>query len=208
MVLVLAFLTKPFCDTSGSITNFNLILWNVEGLSNLYKQIEDNVIFDCKRNAFLCFVETMTRVPLEIPNYYGIHSLATSQPEGQKGRPKGGVSVYVSKEIGLVLSSVIKTDYVIVRCKFVTVICFYLNPDHKQDELDEKVTDALNQCEVNENVILVGDFNARSDNNKKDHKFEQLITVAKTKSLSVCNNVNIPTFSCKQGKSTVSSYFL
>lgn len=167
-------------------------------------------MFNPEKNHFLCFVETFSTKPVTIADYYSYHSLASLHPEGQVGRPVGGVSVYVSKYAGLVLDHIIEIDYVIVKCSFVTIICFYLNPDHEDLQICDKVQKGLSRCTANENIILVGDFNARSDERRgrNNHKFELLLSVAESASLSICNtDLNDPTFTCHKGKSTIDHIF-
>jgi hypothetical protein len=197
-------------ESSNLISKFNLVLWNVEGLPNFYNMHTNHSMFDPKKNYFLCFVETFSAIPVTITNYYSYHSPASLQPVGQMGRPIGGVSVYVSKHAGAILDNVRKTDYVIVKCTFVTIICFYLNPDHNEIEIFNKVQEALNKCNVKENIVLVGDFNARSDERRgrNNHKFELLLSVATSASLSICNtDLNDPTYICKTRMSTIDHIF-
>jgi hypothetical protein len=196
------FSSYPLCSQTDA-NSANVILWNVEGLINLLAKLPDNLFLNAN---FLFFFETFLLAPIDIPNFYGIHTLATSS-ETQRGRPSGGISIFVSPTFGPVTNSEssIDHDYLIVRCKNVTLLGFYLKPTMSVNDHTNTIEEALRKVQNDKNVIITGDFNARAD--FPNEKFTNLISSTNLSGYSLFSDKATKTYVCYNGSSVIDFLF-
>ena len=187
-----------------------MLHWNVEGLKGTIRDI------NCKETKFfakydvLCFVETFSREPTDIQGFYGCHSLSPPGGPGNSGRPVRGISIYLSAKFGTPVSYTARSEYLIVRCSSITVICFYFNPSTADIHIVDTVTEVLqDENKPNINILMTGDFNARSDKNQNGNdKFETLINTLHFNSFSLCNDKEMKTYKAHKGSSTIDHIFV
>lgn len=190
-------------DSTNKQDTISVLLWNVEGLKGLIDIMPDINFF----NDFniLVFTETFKTSNFDLPGFYSVHQHAK---QALRGRPIGGIACYVSPKLGPILSHLSDDkDYLIVRLKRFTILCFYLNPKYNDIEIFTSVLSAYNIVK-NENkpIIALGDFNCRID--RKSPKGESLIDTMSQINLVLCNPPNTKTYYAPNGSSTVDLLFI
>ena len=134
----------------------SILLWNSEGLKNTVSLMPKDTF---TRNDILIITETFLTAPYELTGYHGIHSLATPT----EGRPSGGVSCFVKPTVGPVTKKFTTNNSVVVKTEELIIIGVYIQPRATAEEVIEKTMEAINEAEIDDRIIIAGDFNCRID---------------------------------------------
>src|SRR5579863_8909160 len=150
--------------------------------------------------------ETFLLAPEDIPGMRGFHQLAT-MPEGGRGRPVGGVSIYLRAGMPR-LQCVFKDQYcLLLASKSLNFGVFYLPPNLDGVEVIDIVSAGIAHLDLRIPTVIGGDFNCRIDDGRHDEKGEVLLSFLLERGLQLVNCKRNYTYVCGNGRSTIDLLF-
>jgi hypothetical protein len=176
------------------------LLWNCEGLAHVYDLVDINFL---KQHDILLLTETFLLKDFSIPGYYSENVFGS---HSGYGRPKHGISIYYNSKLGSLNNCSLLENFVILNFECLTVVCAYLNPNLKSDELWDELILSMEHVQHFEKLIFAGDFNCRLD--KKCIKGEQILEFSNYNSLCLANSPPYQaTYLCEKGSSVIDLIF-
>lgn len=157
-------------------SDLSIAMWNINGL--FHKVIGDkskNIDFvnSIKSNDLILLTETWSQTNLNLPGYRTINSIKTAKA-GQTSRLSGGITLLFNSKLEKHIS-VIKNSQNFIWCKISREISksnndlylcgLYIPPEtskYFEPELFDKLQEDTITFSGKENVLLIGDFNART----------------------------------------------
>lgn len=157
-------------------SDLSIATWNINGL--FHKVIGDkskNIDFvnSIKSNDLILLTETWSQTNLNLPGYRTINSIKTAKV-GQTSRLSGGITLLFNSKLEKHIS-VIKNSQNFIWCKISREISksnndlylcgLYIPPEtskYFEPELFDKLQEDTITFSGKENVLLIGDFNART----------------------------------------------
>ena len=133
--------------------------------------------------------------------FYAIHKYATPTA----GRPAGGVTCFLKGTMGKIEVLSKKEDTVIIRTTEATLIALYIPPGVPIEDIVGTITEATEQTKNEENVILAGDFNCRTD--KPNTKTDILLDILEEEGFKLANRREDPTYIAPNGTSMIDLIF-
>ena len=165
---------------------------------NAMKIMPENIL-DCD---IIVLTETFLTEEISLPGYYALHTLAT---QGDRGRPKGGITCLIKPEL-VPCSIVYKSDNALtVKTKYIFITCVYFQPYCTEQFIIETINDAMEMIPNDEPAILIGDLNCRTD--KKTEKSTLVLEHIKSEGLHLVNNPTDPTYIAPNGTSVIDLMF-
>lgn len=145
------------------------------------------------------------REEINLEEFIGYHVLAKA-PE-DRGRPVGGLSVYVKKSLPKFHVAASDEHHIILSNADMEVALFYLQPEFEALEVLDMVHNALSRMNSNKPAIVAGDFNSRIDRAAKSRKGRLLVESLEAVGLTLVNEAEIFTYVCSTGRSTIDLCF-
>lgn len=171
------------------------MLWNIEGLKNAMSLAPKNCLdgYD-----MVILTETFLTEQWQYRDYYSMHILAK---QGEKGRPKGGITVLLRPWLTPVTATIKKDHTLLIETKYITIIAAYFQPNETALDIIDELGQQLTQSKKDSPLIVAGDLNCRLDT--QNYKTKLVMETMREEGLILLNNTNIPTYICHNGKSTI-----
>jgi hypothetical protein len=164
------------------------------------------------QNDILVFCETFLKEEDEfcIPGFNAAHKYAVDIGANY---PRRGISCFVSPKLGQIVRTEETDVSLIVFLKDLVLICFYCPPNMNAANFKNSVIESLAKTETHDNVLVLGDFNARVDPHgakscaKNSKKGADLCEMMTQLDLTLANDKTDATFISGNGHSTIDLIF-
>lgn len=175
--------------------NLKIMLWNIEGLKNAMNLTPQD-FFHGYDIAIL--TETFLTENWEHPDFYSTHLKAT---HGERGRPKGGVSILTRPEHTPIKATRLLEHTILTEIKTCTIIAAYFQPNKTAINIMDEIGQMITQSNQNKPIIIAGDLNCRLD--IQTHKSKIIIEKLQEDGFTLLNDPMEPTYFSHNGKSTI-----
>ena len=142
------------------------MFWNIEGNKSPLK-----LNSDLEEYGILSLVETMSTEELRLQNITKINIPAVKMP---KGRPKGGITIALHQRVNDSMIKIASTEHLLaikMEHSKANLIIAYFPPKYEIEEMTNEITDIIPKANLENDTILIGDFNCRLD--KTDERTRQ-----------------------------------
>jgi len=181
------------------------LLWNVEGLKHVLSVLPTSV-FD--EYDLLLFCETFS---IASSNNFirGFYSFDCFAQKKARGRPAGGVSIFVSPSLTPAFTTFCENNVIAVCLSDGTaIILAYMRPKQEVTEILELLLAALDSLPDAKCTLIAGDFNCRIDESPPKAKTQALLDALNSRNFSLLNDASIKTYLAPNGSSTVDLAFV
>ena len=174
------------------------LLWNAEGLINALDLCPQGFL---QQYDVVILNETFITKDWGLPGFYCMHRFAS---QGNRGRPKGGISCLIKPELSP-FKKVYETDnIVLIQTKPISILCAYFQPDFAEVDIIDELGTALSNATTP--LLLAGDLNCRID--ISSNKSKAILEYLEQEGLSLTNKREEKTYLGYNGSSTLDLIFI
>lgn len=180
----------------GGGSKISSIFYNIDGKSKFGLSCK---VEEFSKHGVLFFCETWITENKPTPPLIDGKDCFVSfarQPLGGRGRPSGGLEMYVSSSLCASLLSK-SPNHIAVLVGSTAVIGVYYPPGTDMDDISSDVLQALNECRGHE-IVIGGDWNLKVGENN----FSCLSSLLANENITLRSNPQIPTYYHSKGSSS------
>lgn len=183
----------------SAATSISFLHWNIEGYTNAAQLEEESHAF--QQSDIVALSETFLLNTPEINQFYVFSHNAMKK---ERGRPFGGILIATKQHLKP-QEIKITANFIIVKTLVGYILTFYFPPYTDLDHLLEEISDALSYVDLDERIIISGDFNCRIDIDIE--KGRELQDTFSSYGLALLNDKNTATYISKNGSSSIDLIF-
>jgi len=173
---------------------------NVHGRENFKRLCKD--LSTVEKNAIIFLCETWTVQTKSLPLFPSKDHFVVHADKHTKGRPFGGLEIYVSRHLQAQERSK-SPHHIVVDVGSTSVIGVYYRPNLDLDEIITDLALATSSCGHQDEIVLCGDFNLHHGT----REFEELEEFLDSCGISLRSDPNVSTFFHHAGRSTPDHLF-
>ena len=172
--------------------------WNIEGLTKIIQQ--HNLPDILESSSIMLLVETLDTGKAKLPTEY--YSFVQEASKCNRGRPSGGITVFIKPNHNPRLVEM-NMNYVKIKIENpseLEIITMYYKPETSINEITSEISNLVDES----TRVIAGDFNCRTDKSKG----KILIEFMNIMGFNLLNDLEIPTYYCHNGVSTIDLIFV